>query len=348
MLTDTNLYREINEQPAAVGNLLSRERQAAAALARAIREAGISHVVIAARGTSDNAARYGQYVLGARNGLTVALATPSLFSIYGRPPGFDGALVVGISQSGRSPDIIAVLAEARRQGALTSVITNTPDSQLARLGDHVIDLGAGEERSVAATKTYTTELAAIALLSATLAGDGHFMAELEAMPEVMAATLGMSEMIARIAPRYCYMQRCVVIGRGFNYATAFELALKMKELTYTIVEPYSSADFLHGPMALIEEGFPVIVIAPTGALLGKMTEFVDRLGEHGAETILISDDEPLLARARIPLQLPRTTPEWLSPLVTILPGQLLALHLAHERGHDVDAPRSIRKVTETQ
>jgi glucosamine--fructose-6-phosphate aminotransferase (isomerizing) len=347
MPSNTHLYREINEQPAVMGRLLSREKGAVDGLARAIEGAGISHVVIAARGTSDNAARYGKYVLGAMNGLTVALATPSLFSIYGRPPKFDRALVLGISQSGRSPDIVAVLAEARRQGALTAVISNTPGSELAQLGDHVIDLGAGEERSVAATKTYTAELAAIALLSARLAGDGQIMAELAAIPEAMQATLDMNETIARVAPRYRYMQGCVVIGRGYNYATAFELALKMKELTYTIVEPYSSADFLHGPMALVEEEFPVIVIAPTGALLGKMGEFVHRLGEHRAETILISDDKALLAQARIPLSLPRTTPEWLSPLVTILPGQLLALHLAHERGYDVDAPRSIRKVTET-
>jgi glucosamine--fructose-6-phosphate aminotransferase (isomerizing) len=347
MPSNTHLYREINEQPAVMGRLLSRETGAVDGLARAIKGAGISHVVIAARGTSDNAARYGKYVLGAMNGLTVALATPSLFSIYGRPPKFDRALVLGISQSGRSPDIVAVLAEARRQGALTAVISNTPGSELAQLGDHVIDLGAGEERSVAATKTYTAELAAIALLSARLAGDGQIMAELAAIPEAMQATLDMNETIARVAPRYRYMQGCVVIGRGYNYATAFELALKMKELTYTIVEPYSSADFLHGPMALVEEEFPVIVIAPTGALLGKMGEFVHRLGEHRAETILISDDKALLAQARIPLSLPRTTPEWLSPLVTILPGQLLALHLAHERGYDVDAPRSIRKVTET-
>ena len=349
MPTDTHLYREIYEQPAAVERLLAQEREAAARLARAIRDEGVSHVVIAARGTSDNAARYAKYVLGSMNGLTVALATPSLFSIYGRPPRFDGALVVGISQSGRSPDIVAVLAEARRQGALTAVISNTPDSELARLGDHVIELGAGEERSVAATKTYTTELAAIALLSATLAGGGRYMTELETAPETMKATLEMMyETIARIAPRYRYMQGCVVIGRGYNYATAFELALKMKELTYTIVEPYSSADFLHGPMALVAEEFPVIVIAPSGALLAQMGEFVDKLAEHRAETIVISDDETLLGKARIPLQLPQTSPEWISPMVTILPGQLLALHLANERGYQVDAPRSIRKVTETR
>lgn len=348
MITKTHLYREINEQPAVVERLLSRERADVEALAAAIRSAGICHVVIAARGTSDNAARYAKYVLGAMNGLTVALATPSLFSIYGKAPKFDGALVIGISQSGRSPDIIAVLAEARKQGALTAVISNTPGSELVRLGDHVIGLDAGEELSVAATKTYTAELTAIALLSATLAGDGQFKSELEAMPEMMAETLRMDEAIARIAPRYRYMQGCVVIGRGFNYATAFELALKMKELTYTIVEPYSSADFLHGPMALIAEEFPVIVIAPSGALSGQMGEFVDKMAEHRAETILISDDEALLSKARIPLQLPRMAPEWLSPLITILPGQLLALHLAHERGYNVDAPRSIRKVTETQ
>lgn len=144
------------------------------------------------------------------------------------------------------------------------------------------------------------------------------------------------------------MQRCVVIGRGYNYATAFELALKMKELTYTVVEPYSSADFLHGPMAVIEQGFPVIVIAPSGMMLSKMLEFMRQMRDRGAEVIAISDDAAALAEARIPLQLPQSVPEGLSPLTTIVPGQMLAMHLAHTRDFNVDAPRGLLKVTETE
>lgn len=346
-LPHTHLFREIHEQPEVLRRLLNEEEATAQALADLIQGRGIDHIVIAARGTSDNAGRYAQYVLGAMNGFSVGLAAPSLFSIYRRPPRFGNALVIGISQSGKSPDIVAVLAEARRQGALTAVLTNRTGSPLAEQGDVVIDLRAGEERAVAATKTFTAELAAVALISATLSGSTEPREALLAVPDALAATLRMNDAIAAIAPRYRYMQRCVVVGRGYNYATAFETALKLKEMTYTIVEPYSSADFLHGPLAMIEQGFPVIVVAPSGAMANEMTDFARTLRERQAEVIAISDDEQLLANARVPLALPAPMPEWLSPITAIVPGQLLAMHLAHARDFDIDSPRGIRKVTET-
>lgn len=347
-IQSTHLYREIHEQPAAVDQILSDADRSVHTLAEAIKDKAITHIVIAARGTSDNAGRYAKYVLGAHNGLTVALATPSLFTIYQQPPHFGNALVLGISQSGKSPDIVAVLAEAKRQGKLTAAITNEPTSDLAQFADVVLNLGAGVERAVAATKTYTTELAAVALLSATLSDGNHNLAALQAIPEAMEATLRTSDSIAQIAPRYRYMEGCVVIGRGYNYATAFELALKMKELTYTIVEPYSSADFRHGPMALIEQGFPAIVIAPSGVMLPEMQVFISDLNQRHAETLVISDDDAILRQARIPLALPLQVPEWLSPLTAILAGQLFSMHLAHTRDLDIDSPRGIRKVTETR
>ena len=346
-LNETHLYREIHQQPEVLRRLLDEEEATAQALADLVRGRAIDHVVIAARGTSDNAGRYAQYVLGAMNGLSVGLAAPSLFTLYQRPPRFGNALVLGISQSGQSPDIVAVLAEARRQGALTAVLTNRPDSPLAEQGDVVLNLRAGEERAVAATKTYTAELAAVALLSVALSGAADARAALWAAPDAVAATLAMNETIAAVAPRYRYMSRCVVIGRGYNYATAFETALKLKELTYTIVEPYSSADFLHGPLAMLEPGFPVIVVAPSGIMAAEAVGFIRTLRERQAEVIAISDDVDVLAGARVPLPLPAAAPEWLSPLTAIVPGQLLALHLAHARDFDIDAPRAIRKVTET-
>lgn len=347
-ITTTNLFREIHEQPVVLGDLLQRGRESVARLAHEMRARGVEQVMIAARGTSDNAGRYAQYVLGANNRLPVSLATPSLFTLYQRPPRFGNALVLGISQSGRSPDIVAVLAEARRQGVLTAVLTNNPTSELAEQGDVVVDLHAGKETAVAATKSYTNELAAIALLSATLADDARLREALEQVPTAVADTLAMQPDIARIAPRYRYMERCVVIGRGFNYATAFEMALKLKEQTYTIVEPYSSADFLHGPIALIERGFPVIVIAPSGVLLPELQEFIRALKARAAEVIVISDDEATLSLGRIALRLPHPVPEWLSPITAIVPGQMLAMHLAHARDFDVDAPRGLHKVTETR
>jgi glucosamine--fructose-6-phosphate aminotransferase (isomerizing) len=364
MVKDTHLFREIHEQPQVLRRLLDKEVENIHRLAEDIHARQIQHVVIAARGTSDNAGRYAQYLFGAVNGLVVALATPSLFTIYKRPPSFGNSLVLGISQSGKSPDIVAVLAEARRQGVLTAALTNEPGSELASNADHVIDLHAGLERSVAATKTYTSELMAIAMLSASLlsirsyasalwmpdaspAGDRSMMADLQKIPEVVSETLTMEASIAEIVPRYRYMRDCVVIGRGYNYSTAFEIALKLKELTYTIVEPYSSADFLHGPLAVIEHGFPAIVIAPSGDMSAEMGSFIRTLKQRQAEILVISDAAEILDQAHIRLQLPVPVPEWLSPLTAVLPGQIFAMHLAAIRNYDPDKPRALHKVTET-
>ena len=346
-LENTDLYREIHEQPEVTARLLQRQRENAGALAAAMQRRDIAGIVIAARGTSDNAARYAQYLLAAANGLVVGLATPSLFTIYKTPPRFGNLLVLGISQSGKSPDIVAVVAEGKRQGALTAAITDFPDSDLGQSADYVIDLSAGEERSIAATKTYTAELAAIALLSVALDGDGERSEMLGRIPEQVARTLEVENQIAQAAERYRYMQSCVVIGRGYNYATAFELSLKLKELTYTVVEPYSSADFMHGPLAMVGSGFPVIVIAPSGQMLPDMLAFMDTVQQRHAELLVISDDETALSMGRVPLRLPRGVPEWLSPLTGIVPGQLFAMYLAHARGYDVDRPRGLHKVTET-
>ena len=314
-----------------------------------MRYASVTCVTSSSRraGTSDNAGRYAQYLLGAVNGLPVGLTTPSLFSIYKQPPRFGNALVIAISQSGQSPDIVSVLAEARRQGALTAAITNTVESELASVAEHVIDIQAGAEWSVASTKTYTTSLGAIALFSALLSGDSQRLQALRRVPEAVEAVLAGSP-VPQIAQRYRYMQVCAVIGRGYNYATAFEIALKLKELTLTISEPYSSADYLHGPIALVEPGFPVFVVAPSGAVLPEMREFTRTLVQRDAEILAISDDAAILDMAGIPVPLPADVPEWLSPIVAVVPGQLLAMNLADLRHYDVDNPRGLHKETRTR
>lgn len=347
-LDSSHLYQEIHAQPTVLEDLFRTERANIQRIGAALQQRRVTNVLIAARGTSDNAGRYAQYLLGAVNGLVVGLATPSLYTIYQRPPALHDALVVGISQSGASPDIVAVLAEGQRQGAVTLAITNEPTSSLAQVAQHVIPLHAGQEFSIAATKTYTTQLMALALLSASLADDAAMFDALHGIPQHIARVLEMNDAIARAAERYRYMRVCVVIGRGYNYATAFETALKLKELTYVLAEPYSSADFMHGPVALVEEAFPTIVVAPSGALQMEMRGFIHTLRERGAEVIVISDADELLDLARIGLKLPVTVPEWVSPLVSIVPGQLLAMHLANVRDYDVDRPRGLHKVTETR
>lgn len=347
-IAESHLYREIHEQPAVLEQTLRQEEGTIRQLVAQIQQREINYVLIAARGTSDNAGRYANYLLGAFNGLPVALATPSLYTIYRRPPRLKNALVIGISQSGKSPDIVSVVEDAKRQGVLTAAITNFGDSDLASQADFVVGLHAGVERSIAATKTYTSELMAIAMLAAHLSGEADTIDALARVPEAAAKVLAIAPMVAQVAERYRYMTACVVIGRGYNYASAFELALKLKELTYTIAEPYSSADFLHGPLALIENGFPVIVVAPAGVVLPEMRDFIRVLRQREAEPLVISDDAETLALGRIALPLQASLPEWLSPLTAIVPGQLFAMYLAHARDYDPDHPRGLRKVTETR
>jgi glucosamine--fructose-6-phosphate aminotransferase (isomerizing) len=342
------LHHEIFEQPQRLANLLHTQRATAQAIAQQLSKRPVKYVFLAARGTSDNAGRYANYLWGAKNGLPLALATPSLFTYYGQRPNLQDALVVGISQSGQSPDIVSVLEEGRKQGCPTLAITNAPHSPLAQAADYVFDILAGEEKAVAATKTYTAQLMAIAMLSAAMAKDENAWLELEKTPAWAETALQQNSALAQAAQRYRYMQHCVVLGRGYNYATAFEWALKLKELTYTIAEPYSSADFQHGPIALVEGGFPVLAIAPGGKVFGSMYEMLQRLRQkHQAELVVISEEESALALAQTPLPLQPGVPEWLSPLVSILPAQLFAAHLTSVKGYDTEKPRSITKVTET-
>ncbi len=342
------LQSEIHEQPQAVARIVAEDSAAAEQLAQVIRRRDVQYVLIAARGTSDNAARYAQYLFGAFNQWPVALATPSLHTVYGAPPQMAGALVIGISQSGRSPDIVSVIETARTQGRPTLAITNAPDSALAHAAEWVLPLHCGEEKAVAATKTYTASLAALALLSTALSGDAQRRAELARIPEFIGMTLhSLEEALPRIE-RYRYVGRSVVIGRGFNYATAFEIALKVKELTRVVTESYSSADFLHGPISVIEPGFPLILVAPSGKVLGDLSALAVEAKRRGAELIVISDNAELLKHAQMPMPLPANIPEWLSPLVAVIPGQLFAMHLALAKGFNIDQPVGLTKVTETR
>jgi glutamine---fructose-6-phosphate transaminase (isomerizing) len=343
----SRLRQEILEQPAVLERLLRTQGRAADELVHAIETSGVTHVVVAARGTSDNAGRFAQYLLGMMNGLVVALATPSLFTYYGRPPRFRQSLVIGISQSGRSPDVIAVLSEAKRQGAVTAVLTNDVDSALAAQADVILDLCAGEEKAVAANKTYTAELAAIALLSARLRGDGEMEAAVARLPEAVSVALQSETVVRQAAGRLREIRYAAVIGRGLNYATAFEAALKIKELAYVSAEAYSSADFRHGPLAMVEPGFPVILFAAAGPLLADMQALAGTLGDRRAAVLSISDDPDIARASEAAVTIPRLVPEFLSPVTLIVPAQFLAMHLAEQRGLDVDRPRSIRKVTET-
>ena len=339
------LEQEIASQPAVVKRILEEETEHIKKIVAQL--PSFDYALIAARGSSDHAATYAKYAWTILAGYPVALAAPSLLTMYKAQMRLAGAIVVGISQSGQSPDIIAVLEEGKRQGRPTLAITNDGSSPLASIADHVIELHAGTEQSIAATKTYTAQLTVMAIFAASLSGQPQHRNALEQIPAAMEHTLQLNLNLFQKVERYFYMDRCIVIGRGFNYATSFEFALKLKELTYIMVSAYSSADFRHGPIATIEQGLPVFLFMPAGATYNDMHDLAIELEHREAELLVISDSKQALSLARTALPICPDVPEWLTPLISIIPGQLFALNLALIKGFNPDIPRGLHKVTKT-
>lgn len=339
---------DIDEQPAAYARLLSAEHAGPIArVAAAIAAHRPRHVVFTARGTSDHAALYGTYLTEIRLGLPAGLASPSSITAYGAQPDLSAALVVGVSQSGGSPDLTAVLQAARNSGALTLAVTNAPDSPLARAAELSVDIAAGHERAVAATKTYTAELLALLMLVEGIrAGDGVLPAAeqtaLNTLPELAARTLA-DPTPAQLAPRYRFAAQLVTTGRGYAYPTAREAALKLMETSYLPTLAFSGADLLHGPLAMTDPDVPVLAVVGSGPGGQAMGEVLPRLGERRADVVVVGSAEvPTTTRIAVP-----EVDERYAPLLDILPLQRLALSLALARGEDPDAPRGLKKVTAT-
>jgi glucosamine--fructose-6-phosphate aminotransferase (isomerizing) len=343
------LRDEIFEQPDVLQGWLDTQMGTVRVIAEAIQARDVDYVFLAARGTSDHAGVYAQYLFGSRNRLPLALAAPSLFTMYPQSPRLKNALVIGVSQSGRSPDIVSVISEGRRQGAITLAITNDPGSPLAQAAELTLGVNAGQERAVAATKTYTAELLSLAALSVALAGSRQDdLAALARVPGAVRSALELEPEAERIAAQHRDLGHCVVLARGYNYATAQEWALKLKELAYVFTDVYSTADFLHGPIAVIEPGFPVLAVAPQGAVFTDQLELLGRLrNEYWAELVVISDSDDALALAQGGLRLPAGLPEWLTPITSIIPAQLFCYHLTRLKGYDTENPRTLHKVTLT-
>jgi glutamine---fructose-6-phosphate transaminase (isomerizing) len=336
---------ELRDQPAALERFFAAESPRAAEIARGLIGDDVRYLLIVSRGSSSNVARYMQYLFGTIKRLPVSFATPSLYTVYDAPPELGPAAAVGISQSGASPDVVAVLTEARRQGRPTLAITNDPGSPLALAAHATLPLHAGEERAIAATKTYLNSIAAVALLAT--AEDPERLKQLLAMPEQVSDQIDRSLAAADTLDRYGEVEGGSVIARGVNYGAAFEIALKIRELSGAQFEAFSSADLLHGPIAALKSGRPAIVIAPSGRTLASMRAAVEKVRERGSEVIAISDDPEFLAEAETALALVPEVPEWLSPLLTVVPGQVAAVRLATLRGADVDSPIGLTKITLT-
>ena len=340
------MLAEIAEQPGALERTIAAERGKITKLANTLKSRDIDLIVLVARGSSDNAALFGRYLLEITTGIPVSLSAPSVHTVYGARLKLDHALVVGVSQSGEGEDINRVLENARQGGAYTVGITNEPNSTMTRLVDEALFMHGGRERSVAATKTFTGQMVLFYMLAAGLAS-GTPAFSYEAIPEFTARALEQKPAILELVQRYVFMENCVVVGRGLAYANAYELALKLMETCYVVAERFSSADFLHGPLAMVERHFPVILFAPPGVMLPGVKSLIERLRELKADTLAITSDLNAASLCTRSIIMPREIDEFLAPIPYIVPGQLFAALLAEAKGLDPDAPRSLSKVTRT-
>lgn len=338
------MLEEITEQPVVLERTIQAERAKIEKLGKFLREKDIDLIVIAARGSSDNASLFGRYLLEVTTGIPVSLAAPAVYTLYQGKPKLGRAAVIGVSQSGEGTDINTVLESAKNSGAFTIGITNEADSSMAKIADETLLIHAGKEKSVAATKTYTGQMLHFYLLANALsdAKIGY-----EKIPHFAAQVLQLRSEVQELVERYVFMENCVVVGRGMNYGNSYELALKLMETCYVVAERFSSADFFHGPLAIIERRFPVILFAPQGVTKQGSIDLLKRLRELHADCFSITNDDEIASLSSRALRMPKDIDEFLSPIPFIIPAQLFAALLAKAKGIDADAPRSLSKVTRT-
>jgi glucosamine--fructose-6-phosphate aminotransferase (isomerizing) len=334
----TRMFREAGEAPAAVGRLLAANRPAAEALGAELRKRPPRAVITLGRGSSDHAGVYAKYLVETRLGLITASAAPSVSSVYQTPQDVAGALLLAISQSGRSPDLVAAAAAARAGGARVVALVNAPESPLAAAADTVLALHAGPETSVAATKSYIAALAAVAQLVAAWSEDGELTAALEALPDVLAHAWTLDW--TGLAPELTGAQSLYVLGRGPGFGAALEAALKLKETCGLHAEAFSAAEVRHGPLALVEPGFPVLVFAQGDASRPGVVALAQDLAGRGARVMLAGADGP----GALPFAPAEPA---LQPIAHIQSFYRLANALSLARGHDPDQPPNLRKITET-
>jgi glucosamine--fructose-6-phosphate aminotransferase (isomerizing) len=340
------MLQEIAEQPAALARTIQAERSKIARLGKLLRNRDIDLIVLVARGSSDNAALFGRYLLEITTGIPVSLSAPSVHTLYGAKLKLEHALVIGVSQSGEGEDINHVLENAHSCGAYTVGITNEPASSMAKIVDETLLMHGGREQSVAATKTFTGQMMLFYMVAAELA-EPTAAFSYEAIPDFAARALEQKPAILELVQRYVFMENCVIVGRGLAYANAYEMALKLMETCYVVAERFSSADFLHGPLAMVERHFPVILFAPPGIMLPGVKDLIDRLAELRADTLAITADLDVASTCSRAIIMPREIDEFVAPIPYIIPAQLFAALLAESKGLNPDAPRSLSKLTRT-
>ncbi len=343
-MAGSKMSAEIREQPEVLQRIVDEGWAEVRSAARTLLEGGLRSAIIAARGTSDNAALYAKYLFEVLLGVPTALASPSAFTLYESKMDLEDVLVVGISQSGESQDVLETVRKSGELGASTLTVTNNEGSAMAEAAQHHFFLRAGKEESVAATKTYSAELLVLYLLVCALKGEQSLGDGVQGLPRLVREVL---ETEWEGTERYRYAEYMVVTSRGYNLATAEEAALKLMETTYIVAQAFSGADLRHGPIAMIGHDFPVLAIAPPGRAQPGMKSLVGNLRDRGAELVVVSDERTMLDKASATFPVPTSLPEELSPILCAIPIQLLAENLARLKGLNPDSPRGLSKVTET-
>ena len=329
-----------------IDNTIKAEQKKLNKIGKFLQDRDVNLIVLVARGSSDNAALFGRYLLETVCGIPVSLAAPSVYTLYKSKVNLDRALVVGVSQSGEGSDINAVLSQAKKYGAFTLGITNNSRSAITKIADETLRIHAGKERSVAATKTYTGQMLHFYLLANALAETKRKIA-LEKIPQFADEALLLRPQIAEIAARYIFMENCVVVGRGLNYGNSFEWALKLMETCYVVAERFSSADFFHGPLAIVERKFPMLMFAPNGVTKKSNIDLLKRLKDLNADSFSITNDKRIAKLSTRSLMMSPEIDEYLSPIPFVIPAQLFVALLSKAKGLDPDTPRSLSKVTKT-
>lgn len=344
----TYMWQEIKEQPKVIEKCLALNQKAIDAIASHIRKKDINNVIIAARGTSDHAGIYGKYIIEIKKGIPVVLAAPSVFTIYGKDIKMDNSLVIAISQSGRAADALEVVRSARKQGAPTIAITNFEDSPLALESEFHLFCGVGEEKSVAATKTFMSQIYLLARFVAAWCQDEVFKNELDKLPALLTKTLALSEQIKNLVIRYRFMDECFVLARGTNYAIALEASLKIQETCYVRAKGYAISDFHHGPFAMIGENMPVIVYAPVGESLKDCMEMLLKLRDARADILVVSNNSEILEMGNCSIKIPDNVNDFITPFINAMVAQIFACNLSVLKGLNPDKPRGLSKVTFTR
>jgi glucosamine--fructose-6-phosphate aminotransferase (isomerizing) len=349
MMKMTKMLDEIFQQPAVLGGIESANEKTLTTLVEELNARKISHVLLAARGSSDHAAIYGKYLLGVFKGIVSGLAMPSVVTSYNSNPDMSQDLVIGISQSGEAADAIAVLEAANASGAITVAITNNIDSPLAKTAKYHLNCNAGLEKSVAATKTFTAQLYLLALLTAYWSADKKLLGDLRKLPESLKESIkSIDDLAAKTVPQYRYITEGFVLARGFCYPIAMEMALKTQETCYIKMQGHAISDFYHGPMAQVTADVPMIVLAPAGKSFKDSEDVIEKIKTIGTQILVITDDKDLAAKCDHSVLLPALDSEPAAAFLFTVFAQCFAQSLSISKGLNPDSPRLLKKVTITK